>query len=117
MSFAARDARVVLVTTPDADTARRIARTLVDERHAACGNVVPGITSIFRWQGAVQEEAETLLVLKTSGDRLAALTERVMQLHPYDVPEVLALPVAEGNQPYLDWLGACLVPGGEDDEP
>ena len=116
MSLAARDARVVLVTTPDADSARHIARTLVEERHAACGNIVPRITSIFRWQGVVQEEAETLLVLKTSDDRLAALTERVTELHPYDVPEVLALPVAAVNQPYLDWLGACLAPGGEADE-
>jgi periplasmic divalent cation tolerance protein len=116
VSFAARDARVVLVTTPDADSARRIARTVVEERYAACGNIVPQMTSIYRWQGAVQEEAETLLVLKTSGDRLRALTERVTQLHPYDVPEVLALSVAEGNQPYLDWLAACLAPGGEDDE-
>ena len=116
MTHAARDARVVMVTTPDADSARRIARTLVEERHAACGNIVPQITSIFRWQGAVQEEAETLLLLKTSSDRLAALTERVTQLHPYDVPEVLALPVAEGNEPYLDWLAACLAAGGEDDE-
>ena len=116
MSLDARDARVVLVTTPDADSARRIARTLVEERHAACGNIVPRITSIFRWQGAVQEEAETLLVLKTSAERLAALAERVSQLHPYDVPEVLALPVAAANQPYLDWLGASVAPGGEADE-
>lgn len=116
MSLDARDARVVLVTTPDADTARRIARTLVEEQLAACGNVVPQIASIFRWQGAVQEEAEALLVLKTSAGRLAALTERVGRLHPYDVPEVLALPVAEGNQPYLDWLGASVARGGEADE-
>ena len=116
MSLDARDARVVLVTTPDADTARRIARTLVEERHAACGNIVPQITSVFRWQGTVQEEAETLLVLKTSAARLDALAARVTELHPYDVPEVHALPVAEGNQPYLDWLGACLAPGGEADE-
>ena len=111
----ARDARVVLVTTPNPDTARAIARTLVEERHAACGNIVPAITSIFRWQGAVQEESETLLVLKTSGDRVAALSARVIELHPYEVPEVLALRVDAGHQPYLDWLGASLAPGGEAD--
>ena len=113
----AEDARVVLVTTPDVDTARRIARALVEERHAACGNVVPGLTSIYRWQGTVQEDAEALLVLKTCADRLSGLAMRVTELHPYDVPEVLALSIDHGNQPYLDWLGACLAPGGEDDEP
>ena len=112
----ARDARVVLVTTPDVATARAIARTLVEERHAACGNVVPGITSIFRWQGAVQEESEALLVLKTSAERVERLSARVTELHPYDVPEVLALAIDNGSRPYLDWLGACLAPGGEDDE-
>ena len=113
----ARAARVVLVTTPDVDSARAIARTLVEERHAACGSIVPGITSIFRWQGALQEEAEALLVLKTTDDRVAALSARVTELHPYDVPEVLALAVDAGNQPYLDWLDACLASGGEADEP
>ena len=98
-------ARVVLVTTPDADSARAIARTLVEERLAACGNVVPGLTSIYRWQGAVEEAAEALLMLKTSDDRLAALSERVIELHPYEVPEVLALRVDAGSQPYLDWIG------------
>ena len=112
----ARAARVVLVTAPDVETARSIARSLVDERLAACGSIVPAITSIFRWQGAVQEEAESLLVLKTSADRVPALSARVTELHPYDVPEVLALSVDAGLQPYLDWLGACLAPGGEADE-
>ena len=112
----AGDVRVVMVTTPDVDVARGLARTVVDERLAACGNVVPGLTSIFRWQGAVHEEAEALLLLKTSADRVDKLSARVAELHPYDVPEVLALPIEQGNQPYLDWLGACLAPGGDDDE-
>ena len=101
-------ARVVLVTTPDADSARVIARTLVDERLAACGNVVPGLTSIYRWQGTIEEAGEALLILKTSDERLARMSERIVELHPYDVPEVLALPIEAGHQPYLDWLGACL---------
>jgi periplasmic divalent cation tolerance protein len=115
----AADARVVLVTAPTADVARSLARALVAERHAACGNIVPGLISIFRWQGAVQEETEALLILKTSADRLPALSARVVELHPYEVPEVLALRVDAGHQPYLDWLGACLTdvaPGGEADE-
>lgn len=101
----AGSARVVLVTTPDVDSARAIAHALVNERLAACGSIVPGLTSIYRWQGAVEEAGETLLILKTSDDRLAAMSERVIDLHPYDVPEVLALRIDAGHQAYLDWLG------------
>lgn len=111
----AAEARVVLVTTPDAGTARELARTLVDERLIACGNIVPAVTSVYRWQGMVQEEAEALLILKTSRARLDALRARVVELHPYDVPEVLALGIDGGHQAYLDWLGDCLVPGGRHD--
>lgn len=108
-------ARVVLVTTPDDDVARRIARAVVEERLAACGNIVPALISIFRWQGAVQEEREALLVLKTTIDRFDALRERVIELHPYDVPEVLALGVEQGHAQYLDWLAACVGPAEDDD--
>ena len=111
----ARDARVVLVTAPSSDTALALARALVDERLAACGNIVEKITSIFRWQGAVQTETEALLVLKTSADRVDALRARVVELHPYDVPEVLALAITAGHQPYLDWLGDGLASGGKND--
>lgn len=96
--------RVVLTTCPDAVTARRIARTLVEERLAACGNVVPGLTSIYRWQGAVETADECLLILKTREDRIPALAARLGALHPYDVPEVLALPVADGTGPYVAWV-------------
>ena len=111
----AGDVRVVLVTAPDADSARRLARTLVQERLAACGNIVPDLVSVFRWQDAVQEESEALLILKTSAERLAQLTARVSELHPYDVPEVLALGIETGNRPYLDWLDACLATSGSED--
>ncbi|HUF11932.1 MAG TPA: divalent-cation tolerance protein CutA [Longimicrobiales bacterium] len=111
----ARDVRIVLVTTPDVESARALARTLVEERLAACGNVVPGIVSVYRWQDAVREDAEALLVLKTSDAQLRTLTDRVTELHPYDVPEVLALGIEQGNQPYLEWLGACVAPGRRSD--
>ncbi|HEX6587643.1 MAG TPA: divalent-cation tolerance protein CutA [Longimicrobiales bacterium] len=101
-------ARVVLVTTPDVDTARTIARALVEERLAACGNVVTGLTSIYRWQGSIEEAGEALLILKTSDERLARMSERIVELHPYDVPEVLALTIDAGHQPYLDWIDDCL---------
>lgn len=107
----AADARVVLVAAPDADTARALARTLVEERLAACGNVIPGVVSVYRWQGAVQEQGEALLVLKTSREAVERLSARVAELHPYEVPEVLALDVDYGNRPYLEWLGDSLAPG------
>ena len=98
------DALVVLVTAPGAEEAARIARALVEERLAACGNVVPGLRSIYRWQGAVQEDAEALLILKTTRDRFEALRARVLALHPYEVPEVIALAVEAGSAAYLDWI-------------
>ncbi|CAN5655751.1 divalent-cation tolerance protein CutA [soil metagenome] len=98
---------VVLVTLPDADAAGSMARILVEEGHAACGSVVPGVTSIYRWEGAVHEDREVLLILKTSDVALSGLLRRVPELHAYDVPEVLALPVTEGHPPYLDWVAAA----------
>ncbi len=101
---AAAEALVVLVTAPSADKAAEIARALVEERLAACGNVVPGVRSIYRWQGQVCDDAEALLVLKVPAARFAALRDRVVALHPYELPEVLALPVADGLDRYLRWL-------------
>ena len=100
------DALVVLVTTPTPERAAEIARAVVEERLAACGNVVPGLRSIYRWEGRVQEDAEALLVLKTTRARFDALRDRVLVLHPYEVPEVIALPVEAGSARYLAWIGA-----------
>lgn len=97
-------ARVVLVTGPDVDTLRKLARTLLDERLIACANLVDGVRSIFRWEGEVAEEGEALAILKTTEARLAALRARVLELHPYDVPELLSLSVSEGAEAYLDWV-------------
>ncbi len=98
------DAIVVLVTTPSPERATEIARALVEERLAACGNVVPGLRSIYRWEGTVQDEEEALLVLKTTRARFDALRDRVLALHPYEVPEVIALPVEAGSARYLAWI-------------
>lgn len=98
------EALVVLVTAPTPERAAEIARALVDERLAACGNVVQGIRSIYRWEGKVQEDAEALLVLKTTRARFDALRDRVLALHPYEVPEVIALPVEAGSARYLAWI-------------
>ena len=96
--------QVALSTTPDRATALAVARSLVSERLAACVNLVPRITSVYRWEGAVEEDDEVLLVIKTRDDRIAPLRERVLALHPHDVPEVLALPSAGGSEPYLEWV-------------
>ncbi len=98
------DVRVVLVTAPPGDPAVAMARLLVDERLAACVNVVPGVRSIYRWQGEVCDDREDLLVIKTASDRLDALVARVREIHPYAVPEVLALAVDAGSAGYLEWV-------------
>lgn len=104
MSGAGSDLRVVLVTAPDAECAEQLARALVEERLAACVNVVPGVRSFYRWQGRVQDAAELLLVAKTRAERGAALAARVKELHPYELPEVLELPAAGGSDAYLEWI-------------
>jgi periplasmic divalent cation tolerance protein len=95
---------VVLVTAGDAGEAARIGRTLVEERLAACANVVGPIHSVYRWQGAVEEAAEHLLLVKARAADLPALEVRVRALHSYQVPEVVALRVTAGSAPYLAWL-------------
>ena len=96
---------VVLVTAPE-DAAAELARALVGERLAACVNLVPGIHSIYRWKGEVEEDDEILLVAKTPRDRVEALSERVRELHPSELPETLALPAVGGSAAYLDWVRA-----------
>ncbi len=96
--------RAVLVTAPDVECAERIARALVEEKLAACANLLPGVRSIYRWEGAVEEAQEVLMVLKTRATQVDALARRIAALHPYDVPEVLALPVAGGSARYLSWV-------------
>lgn len=98
------EALVVLVTFPDADTARRIVTALVEERLAACGNLISTVESIYRWQGAIENANETLVLLKTEVARYVALETRLKELHPYEVPECLALSVAKGSLPYLRWV-------------
>lgn len=104
-----QEAVVVLCTVPDADTARRMARAVVEPGLAACVNVVPGLTSVYRWEGRLREDAEVLLLIKTRAGRLAELTAALTAAHPYSVPEVLALPVAEGHGPYLEWLARATL--------
>jgi periplasmic divalent cation tolerance protein len=95
---------VLLVTAPDAAVAERLGRTLVEERLAACANLLPSVTSIYRWKGEVQTDTEVLLLLKTQRARLSRLAERLAEVHPYEVPELLALPVRGGSERYCKWV-------------
>ncbi|WP_027481778.1 divalent-cation tolerance protein CutA [Deinococcus pimensis] len=94
---------VILVTLPP-DRATDLARVLVEERLAACVNIVPQMTTVYRWQGDVVVDAEALLVIKTEEDQYDALERRVTELHPYDVPEIIALPTTRTLPSYLSWL-------------
>lgn len=103
------DKIVVLVTCGSTREARRIARTLVEARLAACGNVLEApVRSIYRWKGRVETAREFLLVIKTTRRRFAALEKTVKRLHSYDVPEIIALPVASGSSDYFAWIDECV---------
>jgi periplasmic divalent cation tolerance protein len=95
---------VVLSTFPSSEKAAEIARVLVDERLCACVNLVPAVRSIYRWQGAIHDDAEVLAIVKTTAERVEALRDRLIALHPYEVPEAIVLPVTGGHAPYLAWV-------------
>ena len=96
----------VVVTAPDADALAGLTRTLVEDRLAACGHQIAGIRSVYRWDGAVHDEPEARVALHTRSALVEALTSRVLQLHSYDVPCVIALPLVGGNPAYLAWIAA-----------
>lgn len=102
---------VVLLTAPDREVAENLANALVEERLAACVNLVGGVTSIYRWEGSTVRAEEVVLIAKTGEDRVEALIARVAELHPYDVPEALALPVTHGHRPYIEWAEDASRPG------
>ena len=101
------DTLLVFSTCPDADTAQRLARTLVEGRVAACVNVVGPVTSVYRWRDAVETAGELLLLIKTPADRYPALEQALRALHPYEVPEIVAVPIERGHQDYLEWVQSC----------
>ncbi len=103
----------VYVTAPDEETALHIARTVVGERLTACANVLPGCRSVYRWQGQVEEAGEVALILKTTAARFPALERRIGELHPYEVPCIVAWEVADGHEPYLNWVAAETAGMGE----
>ena len=106
----ARSFAVVLVTAPDLKTARALAGAVVGARLAACVNILPRIESHYWWRGKRERAAEVLLVIKTARSRLAALEKLVLEKHPYDTPEIVALPLGAGTPRYLAWLAASVAP-------
>lgn len=95
---------VVFVTTGSQNEAEKIATTLVEEKLIGCANIIPKVTSIYRWEGKVEKDAEALMIIKTRQSLLGKLVKRVKELHSYDVPEVIAMPIDDGNEDYLSWL-------------
>lgn len=105
----AQQVLVVLVTCPPA-AARKLARGLVSDRVAACVNILPRLSSCYRWRGRLRQDAESLLIIKTTRRRFKALKDAVLQRHPYELPEVIAVSVARGHAPYLDWVAQSTLP-------
>ncbi|MFC3532545.1 divalent-cation tolerance protein CutA [Vogesella facilis] len=101
---------LVVCNVPDAMLASRLAETLVAERLAACANILPECESVYRWQGQVERAREVPLLLKTTDTVYAALERRIQELHPYDVPEIIALPLAAGAMAYQQWVMASVTP-------
>ena len=110
MTHPAQQVALVL-TTFGVGQAVAVARVLVEERLAACVNVLPAMTSIYRWDGAVQQDAEEQVVIKTTADRVEALQARLRELHPYELPEFLVIGVDSGSEKYLEWVGAQVTQG------
>jgi periplasmic divalent cation tolerance protein len=98
------EAIVIYITAPNEEEGARIARTLVEQRLAACVNIIRPIRSIYRWQEKIEDDTEVLLIVKTQKGLFASLEKRVKELHSYTVPEIIALPVIEGSDDYLKWL-------------
>ena len=108
------DIRIIYITAGSMEEARRIGGALVEERLAACVNILPGMTSLYRWEGALEEGHEVVLIAKTTAVRVEALTARVVALHSYDCPCVVVLPVQGGNPDFLQWIaGEVGTPEGE----
>ena len=106
------DKRIVLSTAGSEDEARKIARYLVEQRFAACVNLVPRIESIYRWQDKVESSQEWLLVIKTTASRCSAVPESIRKLHSYDVPECISVVVEGGSEAYLNWIAGSVDSGG-----
>ena len=98
------DFRLAITTCPDMEVADTIASALVGERLAACVNILPGARSVYEWQGKVEKEQEVVLLIKSRSDKLSVLEARLLELHPYELPELIVVPLVGGLAPYLSWI-------------
>lgn len=103
------DIVLILSTFPSVDVARTIVRTLVEEKFVACGNLIPGVESIYQWKCEIEAAAEVMGVFKTTADKSSAAMERLRALHPYEVPEILQLPIENGLPAYLQWVRDSVI--------
>jgi periplasmic divalent cation tolerance protein len=100
--------QIIFCTCPDKDTAEKLARLLVADNRAACVNILPGITSIYRWEGQIESAQEHLLLIKAHKDHYQAVETALLDHHPYDIPEIIAVPIERGLPEYLHWIDSCL---------
>ncbi len=107
------DALLVYLTCPDQDIATKIAKEIIGRRHAACANILPPSKSFFRWEGAIQEAEEVTVIIKTGADKWPVLEQAIKEMHPYDIPCIIAVPVAAGHAPFLQWIGDEVSGGRE----
>lgn len=99
---------IAITTCPNSNVASQIADILVEKRLAACVNIIPAIESVYQWQGKIEHEKESMLVIKTEHQQLKALESQLIKLHPYDVPEFITIPIESGSKAYLEWITASL---------
>ncbi len=97
---------VILSTVPDVEKGADLAKSLVEHKLAACVNIVPGIRSIYMWKGKVEDDSEALMIIKSRRDYIQKIVTLLEKMHPYDTPEIIGLPIIEGNKDYLDWVGS-----------
>ena len=99
---------IVLMTAPDKDEAKKIVHILLEEKLIACANIIDAVSSFFRWKGKIDEEKEVLVIMKSHKNLFKNISTRILELHSYDVPEILAVPIRDGSSSYLDWMKSCL---------
>lgn len=101
--------QIILCTCPDRECAEQIAGNLIESQLAACVNILPSVTSVYQWQGEIETTQELLLMIKSHQERYPALENRIKELHPYDVPEIIAVSIERGSHDYLKWIDSCLA--------
>jgi periplasmic divalent cation tolerance protein len=101
---------IVIMTAPNREEAVKIVRTLLEERLIACANIMDPVSSFFWWKGKIEEEKEVLVIMKSHETLFKKLSKRVTELHSYDIPEIVALPIVDGSASYLDWMKVCFEP-------